>query len=281
MGIGATVLVPAPTLRRTFPAYGSSPVDKTTARTLLACLFADWKGRLLYLSMYSSTYIHISDTYQTHHIGDRHIHTHTSGRVHALQIHTSHRCPSPPPLLPPLLQSPLCPNPTTHSPHSSNIPIQSHLALSATLDISISKTRFFLQGLVNRSIINRLFAIRIMEQHWWFSGKIGRCHLTYPRIWTRCRPAPGSIPGRCILLTVLRGSFFWYFGSTREDVSLRGGNLHFWLVGWMFARSERLPGSGSDHCDEAELAKSASPTCSKPARDFLQATITRDQHLTE
>ena len=25
-------------------------------------------------------------------------------------------------------------------------------------------------------------------KHWWFSGKIGRCH----------RPAPGSIPGRCI-----------------------------------------------------------------------------------
>ena len=75
MGIGATVLVPAPTLRRTFPAYGSSPVDKTTARTLLACLFADWKGRLLYLSMYSSTYIHISDTYQTHHIGRPTLHT--------------------------------------------------------------------------------------------------------------------------------------------------------------------------------------------------------------
>jgi hypothetical protein len=33
--------------------------------------------------------------------------------------------------------------------------------------------------------------------HWWFSGKIGRCHLKDLLIY-ECRPAPGSIPGRCI-----------------------------------------------------------------------------------
>jgi hypothetical protein len=35
-----------------------------------------------------------------------------------------------------------------------------------------------------------------IQQHWWFSGKIGRCHSRSSDL--RCRPAPGSIPGRCI-----------------------------------------------------------------------------------
>jgi hypothetical protein len=70
------VLVPVLSLRRTFSAHGRSPVDKTTARTLLACLFTDCKARLLYLSMYSSTYVHISDTYQTQQIGRSTHHTH-------------------------------------------------------------------------------------------------------------------------------------------------------------------------------------------------------------
>jgi hypothetical protein len=39
------------------------------------------------------------------------------------------------------------------------------------------------------------FAIK----HWWFSGKIGRCHPRSPDL--RCRPAPGSIPGRCMSIS--------------------------------------------------------------------------------
>lgn len=40
MGTGATVLVPALSLRSTFPARGRSPVNKTTARNIaFACLF--------------------------------------------------------------------------------------------------------------------------------------------------------------------------------------------------------------------------------------------------
>jgi hypothetical protein len=37
----------------------------------------------------------------------------------------------------------------------------------------------------------------ILIKHWWFSGKIGRCQSKSLRLHL-IRPAPGSIPGRCI-----------------------------------------------------------------------------------
>ena len=42
-------------------------------------------------------------------------------------------------------------------------------------------------------------------KHWWFSGKIGRCHSrTIPQM---NRPAPGSIPGRCMMYAFRRVPF--------------------------------------------------------------------------
>jgi hypothetical protein len=43
----------------------------------------------------------------------------------------------------------------------------------------------------NNNVVNN----ELHAQHWWFSGKIGRCHWMLGRPTTR--PAPGSIPGRC------------------------------------------------------------------------------------
>ena len=53
-------------------------------------------------------------------------------------------------------------------------------------------SNIFLFTLHLAQYIFTVFIINI-EKHWWFSGKIGRCH----------RLAPGSIPGQCIFLFCL------------------------------------------------------------------------------
>ena len=50
--------------------------------------------------------------------------------------------------------------------------------------------------------------VQFLSKHWWFSGKIGRCHLWIRSRTTTYRPAPGSIPGRCMhpMVFVTKGS---------------------------------------------------------------------------
>jgi hypothetical protein len=52
---------------------------------------------------------------------------------------------------------------------------------------------------LQRARADKWISWRSFIMHWWFSGKIGRCHLKDHLIY-ECRPAPGSIPGRCIYL---------------------------------------------------------------------------------
>ena len=50
---------------------------------------------------------------------------------------------------------------------------------------------------------SKIYVSATLIKHWWFSGKIGRCQSKSPRLHL-IRPAPGSIPGRCMRATIKR-----------------------------------------------------------------------------
>jgi hypothetical protein len=60
--------------------------------------------------------------------------------------------------------------------------------------------------------LDKLHPIAPSIKHWWFSGKIGRCHLRSSDL--KCRPAPGSIPGRCMSMqSVVRPILFAFLAA--------------------------------------------------------------------
>ena len=78
----------------------------------------------------------------------------------------------------------------------------------------------------------------------------------------RCRPAPGSIPGRCILLPFWRIVILLVprvdvFGGLLRDASCAEGDCLFFAG---LAELREIAGPGFGPLDEGELAKSASPT---------------------
>jgi hypothetical protein len=53
-------------------------------------------------------------------------------------------------------------------------PVLSHATPATALSLRIMPPPFS----VSASVLRCVWAVLSMEQHWWFSGKIGRCHLT-------------------------------------------------------------------------------------------------------
>jgi hypothetical protein len=74
-------------------------------------------------------------------------------------------------------------------------------------------------------------------KHWWFSGKIGRCHLKSPLRPKTRRPAPGSIPGRCIEQFSRRDCTFvvfvvcWFTWTTAGDQAGTARGARAWRRG--------------------------------------------------
>jgi hypothetical protein len=96
------------------------------------------------------------------------------------------------------------------------------------------------------------------SKHWWFSGKIGRCHMksSGPRM---IRPAPGSIPGRCIFARWEQHGYFcrtlrmlgWWMESIPE------------IRSWNSERSARCPVNAAPEMSSAlERENSLARPCS-------------------
>jgi hypothetical protein len=72
----------------------------------------------------------------------------------------------------------------------------------------------------------------LIIKHWWFSGKIGRCHPRSSDL--KCRPAPGSIPGRCIeqsstrwyILLLITSSHSWSIDGCKRRTCSFGHGIH-------------------------------------------------------
>jgi hypothetical protein len=92
-------------------------------------------------------------------------------------------------------------------------------------------------GMPSKNVkLHMMHDLDLLIKHWWFSGKIGRCHqrISDPR----CRPAPGSIPGRCITVSALTNdvllSFCYHSTGTvlpgRSGIRQKVGREWVWVA---------------------------------------------------
>lgn len=116
----------------------------------------------------------------------------------------------------------------------------------------IRKARFVLQGPANARIRTGLFEAYDMEQHWWFSGKIGRCHLHGSSDLNKMSASPGfdSRPMHPFAFLAHCHPFgTWSVKMVRccwvcfgiMFVARKGLASFFGLVVGMFCWAERLP----------------------------------------
>ena len=120
------------------------------------------------------------------------------------------------------------------------------------------KFRFAFDGLLLPSRHYVSHSMGNFIKHWWFSGKIGRCHPGSSDL--KCRPAPGSIPGRCMSIPARAGLSFCSFVSCCQSViRLEGMGLSFlWPCGMHAKDVDQVlleDASAQSHCDSSAVSR--------------------------